>query len=165
MRRFLTLITTCVILLLSGCSDYTTPEEEIKNLLKSAVTAAEKREISKLHDLVGEHYRDKYGNRKNDIRRIVAGYYIRNTRLFILMHIGSLRVTGEKHAKAILYVAMADRPIVDTHSLKDIRAELYETKLELKHIRGSWKVVSSQWQQLGSRAFFKETTELIEQNQ
>ena len=135
-----------VSLALSACSDKNSPEDQIRQYVASAVTAAESREALAIHNLISDKYKDE-GHR--DRRRLVGlavGYFLRHKNINIFTQISEINfpVPGESRVK--LYAAMTGSAVKNAQALLDIRADLYQFDLVLTNESGEWLAQKASWQ-------------------
>ena len=144
-----------ILLILAGCSEQDSPEQEIRQLIADAESAVETRSIADVRSLVSENYRDAKKRTRRDLTRMVAGYFLRHKSIHLLVQIADIRVEGSGRAQAVVYVAMAGRPLENASQLPGVRADLYRFELELSEVEGDWYVTGGTWRKAQGRDFLE----------
>lgn len=139
-------------LALSSCGTDRSPEEEIKEMLVDIEKSFEQRTTGDLDEYVAESYQDPYGNTKRALRRIAAGYVLRNPSIHILSKISDISVNQEATlAKVTVYAAVSSEEL----GAKDIRllqtnAHLFQVSLRKSD---DWLIHSIQWKRVKPERF------------
>lgn len=128
-----------------GCSRTDTPEQRVRALIAQAEDAAERKEIRTLRGYVSERYRDEAGRDRRAVEGILRLYLLRNERLHLLTRIERVTVMPPDRAEAVVYVAMAARPIANAAELAGFRADLYRFEVEFSQEDGEWRVERAAW--------------------
>lgn len=139
---FLLFIFFCI----TSCSDeVTSPEEEIKQYIKSGKLATEERNHSELADLIDERYKDQRDWNKLDIKKVARAYFFTHKNIHLLTKIDSIDFQNKNSAFVVLHVAMAGNVITDLNSLSSLRARIY--KFELQLIKNDvWLLQQAKWE-------------------
>ena len=132
-------------LLLAGCSAPDTPEQRIRELIGAAEEAVEKKEIGTLRGFVAQTYSDAAGRDRRAIDGLLRVYLLRHDKIHLLTRIESVTVTAPARAEAVIYVAMAARPIARVEELGPFRADLYRFEVRFVEEDGEWRVVGAAW--------------------
>jgi len=145
---FVTLLTLIffITLAVSACSDKSSPEEQVRQYVASAIVAAESREALSIHKLISDKYKDE-GHR--DRRRLVGlavGYFLRHKNINIFTQISEIKFSVPDNATVKLYAAMTGSPVKNAQALLDIRADLYQFDLVLANESGEWLLQKASWQ-------------------
>ncbi len=143
--RILTIVFLFLSLTMASCSEKITPEEEIRNYIKVAEEAAEKKELGTLKKLIADTYLDEKKRSKKDIQRIMAGYFFRNSTIYLLTRVDTIQIISENKAEVLIYVAMASTQLPDSSVLLDIHADLHRMDLVLVKLNGRWLLQRSEW--------------------
>jgi len=133
--------------LLAGCrGEPDTPEAQIRALVARAQSAAEDRDAGALRDVISERYADASGHDKRALTGIVAYHLMRNRSIHLLARVGEIVLPEAGRADAVVYLAMAARPIPSVDALGGLRADIYRFDLQLaeEHPR-DWKLVGATW--------------------
>ncbi|HEY8555628.1 MAG TPA: hypothetical protein VIL43_13965 [Burkholderiales bacterium] len=132
-------------LLLGGCSDRDTPEDQIRALIAAAEEAAERKEIGTLRGYVSESYADDAGRDRRAIDAILRLYLLRHERIHLLTRVSDVRFVPPAAAGAVVYVAMSAVPIADAEALGGLRADLYRIELDFVREDDDWRVRRAAW--------------------
>lgn len=131
--------------LFAGCGAADDPETEIRALLAAAEEAAEARDTGFFGDLVGDGYRDAQGNDREQLLRMVRGYFIANQRIEIVSRVDEVVLEGADAARAVVHAGMAgQRSGGDLFA--GVNADLYRFELELVRSGGDWHIIGADWQ-------------------
>ena len=131
-------------LLLAGCGEAGTPEDEIRAVVRGAEEAAEARDAAALLDLVAADYRDGRGYRAEEIRRLVRGYLVTHQSIRLLTRIEEIDIKGTDVARLRVTVGMLGRES-GSGSAWDLAADVYEFDLSLAREDGEWLVTRAEW--------------------
>lgn len=138
---------TCV----AACSPVpVTPEERLRQTLRSGEEAARARDLGGLRELIAEDYRDPQGHEKRDLVRFLAGLFLRHQNIHLLSRIQALEVQGDEGAATVL-TALAAHAI----DLESLRADVYRLDLRFALRDGEWRLREAQWRP-ASRADLRE---------
>lgn len=144
-RVFVRAIVISLSLFACACSKPETPEQRIRAMLNDAELAAENRDVRALRDCVSERYADEEGRDRRAIDGILRLYVFRNKSIHLLTRIQSITLTPAAHARVVIYVAMAGRPITDAKALAVFHASLYRLDLRLIEEDSVWRVLRAGW--------------------
>lgn len=136
----------CLALLaFAGCSETETPEARLRALIASAEQAAENKQGRVLRGFVSDAYRDPDGRDRRTVDAILRLVLLRHESIHLLTRISEIGFPGQGRADAVVYVAMAGRPIAGPAQLASMRASLYRFELGFIDEDGEWRVVSATW--------------------
>jgi len=144
-----------ILLLLAGCGEPDSPENRIRQLIADGEAAVEARSVGDVRNLVSENYLDGKKRTRRDLTRLLAGYFLRNKSIHLLVQVNEILVEEPDRARAVIYVAMAGRPLGDVSQLPLVRADLYRIELELTEVEGEWRVTGGAWRKASSRDFLE----------
>lgn len=146
MRRLILCCYLSILTLVDGCSDNVmTPEEEIRQYIKTGVEAAEDRSSSDLAELIFSGYKDEKGYGKKQIEKLSKLYFFRHKNIYLLTKIEEIEFVTANEAWVTLNVAMAGSVISDASLLSSLRAQIY--KFELMLIKDEkWLLHQADWQ-------------------
>lgn len=130
---------------LGGCSETQTPEARLRALIESAEQAAENKEGRVLRGYISDAYRDVDGRDRRMVDGILRLVLLRHESIHLLTRISEIAIPQPTRARAIVYVAMAGRPIAGPAQLASLRASLYRFELEFIDEGGAWRVASAAW--------------------
>lgn len=133
--------------LIGGCGDEAPGDREarLRQVIEAAQTQAEARDVDALMEHVASGYSDPRGNDARAIRRLLQLHFLNNRAVHLLTWVRELELTGDERAGAVIYVAMAGRPIPDLEALPRMRADVYRFEVEFRDDDG-WQVTSARWQ-------------------
>ncbi len=131
---------------LSACSDKESPEDQVRQFIASAVTAAESREALAIRQLVSEHYKDDGHRDRRALTTLAMGYFLRHKNIHLFTQISEIKFPVPEQASVQLYIAMAGSPVKGAQALLDIRADLYQFDLTLARDGDDWLLQKLYWQ-------------------
>jgi len=135
----------CMVFLLQACSDTAmSREDEIKQLIETAVETAENRNSDDLSGLIDENYLDEKGLGKKQLIGLVRLYFFRHKNIYLFSKIDAIEFIAENEAQVTLHVAMAGSVISDASVLSSLRARIYKFELALVK-REEWLLQWSRW--------------------
>lgn len=144
-RHFIFFLVLLISVGLLACAKRDTPEQRVRMLIASAEQAAEKKDISRLRGYVSERYADEDGRDRRTVEGILRLYLFRNEAIHLLTRIDSVTLVPPHQAQAVVYVAMAARPITRPAELGNFNANLYRFELGLAEEDKQWRVVHAAW--------------------
>lgn len=146
-QPWLSFAAVALIAVIVGCrGEPDTPEAQIRALVAQAQSAAEKKDIATLRGMISERYADAMENDKRALTAIVAYHLMRNRSIYLFAQVGRIDLPGGARAEAVVYLAMAARPIPSVAALGGLRADLYRFDLDLaEESPRDWKLRSAQW--------------------
>lgn len=136
-----------ILAMLAACSgEPDNPEQQIRDMIGAGEAAVEARSIMTSMGFVSSDYQDKHGRRKQEIKRLIAGYIMRNKSIHLLTRIQQVALNEDNtRADVVLYAGMAGVPLTDSDQLARIRADLYRFDLSVILEDGDWRVTSGSW--------------------
>ncbi len=132
--------------LLAACTDPGTPEERIRALVADAARAASAKDLGTLVDLVSASYADAQGNRRDDVKRILALHVLRAGSLHAFAATREVALDDPGHARAVVFAALARVPIHDLRDLAALDADVWRFDLRLAREGDEWRVTGASWQ-------------------
>ncbi len=140
------LATTLVVaMLLQGCSDEVTPEQEIRQWMDTLETAAQEMTIAPIREAVAPGFVDNHGNNREAIINITRGVLLARRPLHIFRREISLQVVDPLTAELTTIVVGARTPIDDIEGARDAGVDFAWLKLVLTKSSGEWQVASAAW--------------------
>src|SRR6266566_7458751 len=136
-------LSACVVL--GACGKTPTPEVQVRTTLAQAQTAAEKKDIAGLRDLISGTYRDAEGQDKRGVEALLRYYFLRHESIHLFTRVPAVNVSRPDAAEAVVLVAMAARPVRDAHELDGLRADLYRFDITLSKEGDHWRVLRAAW--------------------
>jgi hypothetical protein len=134
-------IASLLAVLASGCGA-SDPEAEIRALLAAAQVAAEARDVGFFSDALGDSYRDSRGNDREEVLRMLRGYFIANQHIEIVSRVDAIAIEGGDAARAVVHAGMVGRR-ADATLIDGLDADLYRFELELVNDGENWKVIGA----------------------
>jgi hypothetical protein len=128
----------------AGCGPAGDPESEIRALLEAAEEAAEARDAGFFAGLVGQGYRDSRGNDRDELLRLLRGYFLANQRIEIVSRVDEVVLEGADAGRAVVQAGMAGQRS-GAALLEGVDAELYRIELELVNESGDWQIIGADW--------------------
>jgi hypothetical protein len=130
------------LVLLAGCSDDASPEQQVRTVIDSMELATEARDVGDLMEHVSAAYRSADGQDRAETSRYVRGYFVANQSIHLLTRIESLEFPAPDEARLNLQVGMAGR---DGQGAANLNADLYDFDIVLVREDGEWKVSYADW--------------------
>lgn len=130
---------------LAACSERDTPEQRLRALVDNAEQAVENKEGARLRSYISQHYSDAEGRDRRTIDGILRLYVLRHEAIHLYTRIASIHFPQPGQAEAVLYVAMAGRPIASAAELAAFRANFYRFDVAFADEDGEWRLVRAAW--------------------
>jgi hypothetical protein len=145
-RKIGVLIILVMAVLLPSCRGVrTSPEEQVRTLIRTAAVAAEQKNIGTLRDLLSEQYTDDQGQNKRAIESLLRLQFLRNENIYLYTQVQGVTLPRPDQAQATVLVAMAGTPIVSVQDLPGLRADLYRFEIEFTLENKTWRVQRAAW--------------------
>jgi len=135
-----------ISLVLSACSDKKSPEDQVRQFVAEAVTAAESREALSIRKLVSDTYKDDGRRDRRALTALAMGYFLRHKNIHLFTQIDEVKFSDPGKASLKLYVAMTGSPVKGAQALFDMRADLYQFDLMLAREGDDWLLQKLHWQ-------------------
>lgn len=148
MRSVTGMVVGLAAALAAGCGGPPDPTAQIRDLLAGAASAAEQRDSGYFRDLLGAAYRDAHGNDRDDMLRLVRGYFLTHGSVTIVSHIDSVELEGKDAARAVLHAGLIGRRAGES-LLGGTEGDLYRVEVELVAQDGTWRVIRADWRSQG----------------
>lgn len=130
--------------LAAGCGGAPDPTTQIRELLTGAEHAAEQRDTDYFRDLLGTAYRDARGNDRDEMLRLIRGYFLTHQSVEVVSHIDSVELQGRDTARAIIHAGLIGRRAGES-LLGGTEGDLYRLELELVAADGTWHIIGASW--------------------
>jgi hypothetical protein len=130
--------------LAAACGGSPDPTAQIRDLLAGAASAAEQRDTSYFRDLLGAAYRDADGNDREEMLRLIRGFFLTHGSVEVVSHIDSVELEGHDAARAVLHTGLISRRAGES-LLRGTDGNLYRVELELVAQDGTWRVIGANW--------------------
>jgi hypothetical protein len=144
-RNFALTLALLTGLTLAACAKRETPEQRVRAVIIGAEQAVEKKDISQVRGFLSERYTDEEGRDRRAVEGILRLYLLRNEAIHLLTRIDAITVVPPGKAEAVVYVAMAARPITQADTLSSFNANLYRFELSFAEEDKQWRVVRAAW--------------------
>jgi outer membrane biogenesis lipoprotein LolB len=141
LRRLVLAFTTLV--LLAGCADDASPEQQVRSVIDAMELAAEERDVGALMEHISANFRDANGQDRSEASRYVRGFFLANQSVHLLTRIESLEFPAPDEARIKLQVGMAGRGGGTGDA--GLSADLYNFDVALLRENGEWKVSYADW--------------------
>jgi hypothetical protein len=133
------------VLLMQACSDSTSPEDEILQLIEAGVQAGEDRSADDLSELIHPDYSDQNGYNQIQLGKLLRAYFFRHKNIHLFTRIDEVELLTDSEASVSLHVAMAGTVISDVTSLSGLSARIYRFELQLSKREDEWLVRHASW--------------------
>ena len=130
---------------LSSCSEKESPEDQVRQFVAAAVTAAESREALAIRKLISDKYMDESRRDRRALTALAMGYFLRHKNIHLFTQISEIKIPTQNQAGVKLYAAMAGRPVTGAQALIDIRADIYQFDLTLERDGEDWLLHKLHW--------------------
>ncbi|SRR5512138_1940541 len=147
-RIHLLLCLVALAAIVAGCGEQDSPEAQVRAVIDRMELGAENRDVGDVLDHVSATYRDDHGNGREEVGRLLRGYFIANQSIHLLTRIESLSFPAEDEARATVVVAMVGRDAAASNAW-DLAADLQTFDIVLIREGGDWKVTWARRQQRG----------------
>jgi hypothetical protein len=131
---------------LVACGKKVTPENEVRQYIAKAETAAEARDVIAISELVSDNYRDNDGRDRRALAGIATAYFLRHKHIHLFIRVKQIDFPTPKQATVQLYAAMTGTPVKGAQALIDIHADLYRFDLLLVKEEDDWLLSKADWQ-------------------
>ncbi len=132
-------------LLLPACSGTgDSPEDQIRQFVKSAVEAIENRDLDDFGRIIHDDYLDQNAYNKRRLVGLLGGYLLRHKGLYLFTKIEEINLLAENQAAVLLYVAMTASVVSDADALAALRAQVYQFELQLIR-EDDWLLQHASW--------------------
>lgn len=122
------------------------PSSIVKELVGKTEAATESKDIATLRGMISETYGDGEGRTKSELAGLLAYHFFRHRTIHLFTVVREAEETAPGRIDAVVFVAMAGRPVTRMEDLFGIRADLYRFEIicsrEAKKI---WRVVRASW--------------------
>jgi hypothetical protein len=135
-----------IALLLGACGGPDIgPEEQLRQWVSAAETAAETKERGEMLDLISPAYADGLGWDRDDISDRLRVYFLRQHSIELLTSIEEIRLYGDSAAEIDMTVGMAGT----NDGVLGFSADAYNLQLELQRDGDDWLLIASRWGEFG----------------
>ena len=135
--------------LVTGCSERSTPETQVRALVAEGERAAEARDLSGIMDLVAPAFEDGQGGGRDELKQYLRGYLVAHQAIHLLTKVESVEFPYRDMAKVSLTLGTLGRDAAAATAF-DLAADVYDVELELKLDDGEWLVTRASWRPASS---------------
>jgi len=146
------ILLSLVLLLIQACSEESSPEEQIRHFIDSAVQAAEARSVDDLGELLHANFVDQRGHNGKQSARLLRAYFLRHKNIHLFSRIDTIEMLSANQASVSLYVAMASTVISDVNALSSLSARIFRFELQLVR-QDDWLLRHASWEPANIGAF------------
>ncbi len=132
-------------LLLIGCGDEVTPEDQIRERIRQGELAAEARKSMEVAGIVSDDYSDDHGRAAKELKRIIIGYIMRHKQIHLLARVQKVEMASDTEGTASVLMGMLSQQGNDQLPLPQIRADLYRFELTFRDEGGDWNLIHASW--------------------
>jgi hypothetical protein len=140
-------------MLVSGCGRFRhhTPEEQIEDFLERAEFRVESRDVAATTALISYDYADLWGRDREQMRRLLTGYFLRNRSIHVLKKIDRITLANERSAQVVLFAALAASSVehADSPNFSEWHGDVLQLEADLVlESDGQWRVLRLNWRQV-----------------
>jgi hypothetical protein len=136
----LSLLIRTLPIVLTGCTEPSTPEAEIQTLIATAETAAEARDLRSIRPLIAETYTDRRGYNKPELEKLLRLLFVTHQSVHLQVYVESIEFEQPGVANAIALVGMADT----AGALPDVDLYQFDVRL-IRNDDDEWQLVEADW--------------------
>lgn len=136
----LSLLMCTLPIVLTGCSEPSTPEAEVRALIASAETAAEARDLGDIRPLIAETYTDRRGYSKAELEKLLRLLFVTHQSVHLKVYVESIEFEQPGVANAVALVGMADT----AGALPDVDLYQFDVRL-IRNDDDEWQLVAADW--------------------
>lgn len=123
-----------------------TPEAQIRALIARAVAAGEDKDAGTLRDMISSRYAGETAPDKRALTALLAYHFMRHRSIHLFSQVSDIALPEPGQATAVVYVAMAARPIPSLAALGALRADIVRFELTLAEEQPrDWKLTAAEW--------------------
>ncbi|MGD8587341.1 MAG: hypothetical protein PVG22_00780 [Chromatiales bacterium] len=111
----------------------------------------EAKDVAATTALISYDYADLWGRDREQMRRILTGYFLRNRSVHVLKRVDRVTVINERSAQVVLYAALAasSQEHDESPSLSDWHGDVIQLEADLvRESDGQWRVLRLNWRQI-----------------
>lgn len=129
-----------------------TDEDRIRAAFDEVARLADEKDLSGLLEYISEDYRDAQRATKQDLRRMLAAYFLRSRSVGVYFRDVGVTMHSEAEAEVQLR-AILTRGQGMVGEVIPTNAAVYDFWLELDKLDGAWKIISHRRQRVRGGAF------------
>jgi hypothetical protein len=133
-----------------SCSDDPhSPEERVRQSIREAEDLIERRVLSKVMSHVHPNYLDQDGRDFQQLRIMLAGYFLRNQSIHIISRVKQIEIDADGKAQAVIYAGVAGGSQRPSDSLETWRSDLLQLQLTFVEDEGEgWLLSQASWERV-----------------
>ena len=136
---FRVLLVTAVLAAAASCSR-SDPERELRAAVTSMAQAIEQREPVAFMNFVSDEFaRESGGFGKTDIKRVLAGVYLRNQKITLTTTVTDVRIEGDRARAKVRVMATGGAGLLPE------RGQTWDFDSAWRREDGRWKVYNAEW--------------------
>jgi hypothetical protein len=128
----------------TGCGARETPEAQVRAVVAAGERAAEARDVGGLMELVGSGFEDAQGGGREELARLLRGYFVMHQSVHLLARIEEVAFPYRDYARVRLTVGALGRETAGATAF-DVAADVHDVVLELRLEDDAWRVVRAEW--------------------
>jgi hypothetical protein len=118
------------------------PERELRSTIASMAQAIESRNPSAFLETVSEDFiRESGAFGKQDVRRVLAGVYVRNEKVTVSATVTDVRIEGERAHAKVRVIATGGAGLLPD------RGQTWNFDSAWRRERGRWSVFNAEWRE------------------
>jgi hypothetical protein len=143
------LLAVFMLFLLVGCADEPdNPEAQLRAVIEAGEAALQARELEAAMALVDPGYKDARQRDWRQLRALLAAYFFRHPRIFVMSKIDRIEILGPQQARVVVFAGLAGSAKEAAGPLVGWRSNLLRFDLEFSRPdEGEWLVRSADWRQ------------------
>jgi len=134
------LLICTLLFVLTGCTEPSTPEAEVRALIAEAETAAEARDLGGIRPLIAEAYTDRRGYTKPELEKLLRFVFVTHQSVHLQVLVESIEFEQPGVANAVALVGMADT----AGALPDVDLYQFDVRL-IRNDDDEWQLVEADW--------------------
>ena len=142
------LLASSATLFSRGVSD----EQRVRSRIDEGVEAGRRGDLAALRAFISANYLDARGMDRQALLGMLALYLRGGDSLHLLARTHRVRVIEAGRVEATVLLAVADLPVEDLESLKQVSADLLWIELVFAY-EGDWNVLTAEWREASLRDF------------
>jgi hypothetical protein len=126
------------------------------DFLERAEFRVEARDVAATTALISYDYADLWGRDREQMRRILTGYFLRNRTIHVLRKVDRITIANDKSAQVILFVGLAGTAAehADSPSFNDWRGNIIQLEADLVlESDKQWRVLRMNWRPINKTDF------------
>jgi hypothetical protein len=132
----------CLLLAVIAACARSDPERELRSTIAAMAAAVEKREPAVLLSSIADDFsRESSAFGKEDVKRVLAGIYLRNAKIHVNAVITDVAVDGARATVKLRVVATGGEGLIPE------RGQIYHFDTAWRRVDGRWVVYNADWRE------------------